>query len=80
MITCLQCVNFERDKIGFGGGIGRCRPFEDWLNRYSLRRPKPLDYDKAFADLGSKVFYPKIERNCKKFVFLVDNKNNDINI
>ena len=68
LITCAQCANFERDKIGDGNGIGTCNPFHEWLNKFPLRRPKPSDYDKAFMDLGDKVFYPNIERNCKKFV------------
>ena len=57
--------------IGFGDGIGRCGPLEEWLNKFPLRRPRPRDYDKAFRDLGDKVFYPDIERNCSKYEAIV---------
>ena len=71
VVTCAQCRHFTRDQIGFGQGIGSCSPFEDWLNKFPRRRPKPRDYDNAFSGLGGKVFYPDSERHCSKYEAIV---------
>lgn len=68
LITCGQCANFIEPAPQFDkNSMGACQVMERWLDKFLLRRPKPSEYDKNYAALGGKVWWPNVERKCAKF-------------
>lgn len=68
MVTCRQCSRFIEPAQQFErNSMGSCSVFEKWLDKFPKRRPRPKEYDKNYAALGGKVWWPNVERKCAKF-------------
>lgn len=71
LVSCSSCDNFLRDLIGFGQGIGKCKPFED----YKALNPSKVAISKALRSLGNNPDYDGdlfwggdvIDRRCEKY-------------
>lgn len=61
--TCAQCALFERDAIGFGQGIGKCKAYEEYL----AKKPGQAGKDRAFKAMGGVAHWPDVPRRCSKF-------------
>jgi hypothetical protein len=67
-VTCGQCAKFIHPGDGYErNSMGFCRPFEEWLDSFHLRRPKPKDYDRNYLINCGKVFFTDVERYCGRF-------------
>jgi len=71
MPTCATCHHFERDKIGFGQGIGRCLLLEEYKLKIADKDKQTIERLLAVAnrqlDCHRSLRWPDVERNCKRF-------------
>lgn len=72
-VKCADCQHFERDQIGDGSGIGKCKKIIEYkaalsksgllINAAAYR----LRSAQAVCDCGDKPLYPYVKRYCKRF-------------
>lgn len=67
-VNCADCKFFTPPESQYErNSMGQCRIMSAWLDKYPERRPNPETYDRNYAKVGGKPFYPFTDRYCVKF-------------
>jgi len=69
MATCRQCKNFIEPAPQYeSDSMGSCKVMITWESQYKNRPVPAKKYDQNYASLGGKLYWPHVERDCKKFI------------
>jgi hypothetical protein len=76
IVTCGQCSNYRYPEKQYEpNSMGFCTYFDNWLDKFNGKKPTPKQYDDAYKMLGNKIWFPLVERDCKKYTEKIDEKN-----
>jgi hypothetical protein len=71
-MICRDCKHFIPPEPQYEpNSMGWCKLYQEWRDKFNGKPIPHKSDDRTQKILGNKIFFPLIERNCKKFESLI---------